>query len=58
MDESGLLIMRHIRVLQESSDREEILDAIEELRSQARGDGTCELEERGRLYAASLVWKA
>lgn len=40
LDESNLLIMRHIRVLQESSDREEILDAIEELRSQARGDGT------------------
>lgn len=40
LDESGLLIMRHIRVLQESSDREEILDAIEELRAQARGDGT------------------
>jgi serine/threonine protein kinase len=38
LDESGLLIMRHIRVLQESSDREEILDAIEELRAQARGD--------------------
>jgi len=45
MDESGLLIMRHIRVLQESSDREEILDAIEELRAQARGDGTCHVLE-------------
>ena len=53
MDESGLLIMRHIRVLQESSDREEILDAIEELRSQARGDGTLKAKRAVKIYA---VW--
>lgn len=38
--EEPLSIARHIRTLQHSVDRDAILDAIEELRTQARGNGT------------------
>jgi len=39
-DEQPLSLIRHIRTLQHSTDRDMILDAIEELRTQARGNGT------------------
>lgn len=37
--EEPVSIARHIRTLQHSVDRDAILDAIEELRTQARGNG-------------------
>lgn len=40
VEDTGEIIRRYIQILRESSDKEEILDAIEELRTHARGDGT------------------